>query len=262
MNWHKAKTILICFLIVTNLFLLFNIIFNGKSDNYISNDILTYTAEILNNNGIKISTDLIPSQHITVSQFEADNIIADYDTFAKGILGESPEKKSENTYKSDIGVLEFSGDGFCFTSSAPLYSGELNENDALSLLKNLSVELNDYEFEKNESGVIFKNKANKLDIFNSEICIENIGTQTHIAGIWFNKYGDNFPNSPQIKPVTTVLIDFLSSPEKPQTAEITALTFGYITYESDIYHKSIVPIPVWKIEFADRAVYIDARANN
>ena len=94
MNWYKAKTILIVFLVITNAFLLFNIIFNVKDGTYISDKTISETAAILHNNGIDIDESIIPHKNVNAGQFEADNIIEGYQSFAEKLLGENPEKIS------------------------------------------------------------------------------------------------------------------------------------------------------------------------
>lgn len=263
MNWHRAKTILICFFLFINAFLLYFNVSKSRYDSKINEQIIGYTTDILKGNGISIDPEIIPKKRLFTPQFEADNIITDYAEFAKSVLGKDAAKISDTEYSSAKGNLEFSGDSFNFTSSAPLFSGSLKRADAVSLLDGLGIKIGDFDYEKNGNSVILSNKANDFNIFNSEIVIENTDTATKISGIWFSKLGDNFPQNAELNDITSVLIDLLSSSQKPQgETSITTLKLGYIIYEPEKYHKTLVPIPVWCIEHTGGTVYMDARANS
>ncbi len=261
MNWPRAKTILICFFLFTNLLLLYFNIAGSITDSRLDDEIVGYSVEILQKNGITIDPGLIPEKKAQLPQFEADNIIVSYDEFAKQLLGEQVTTISEAAYSSEKGTLEFSGDNFTFTSTAPLLSVDAKKNDAINLLAGLGINLGEYDYVQTAGKIVFSNKANNLPLFNSDITIEINAENTTISGVWFYKYAENLPEGAMLKDVTTALIDLLSSPEKPQgTAKIISITPGYMMYESESYHKTLVPIPAWRIEFPDRAVYMDARA--
>ncbi len=263
MNWHKAKTILIWFLVLINALLLYFNFSQNSYNNKIDDEIIAYTADILEGNGISINPEVVPKKKITPPQFEADNIITDYESFAKSVLGDDAKALSETVYSASKGKIEFSGDKFTYTSPAPLLSAEADKAEVLSLLAEFGINITEFEYEKSGNGIKLFNRANGLEIFNSEITLENTDGGTVISGVWFLKLADNLPSATELKDVTSVLIDLLSSPSKPQSeTEITALTLGYIIYEPESYHKTLVPIPVWQIEHTNGTIYLDARANN
>lgn len=264
MNWYRAKTILIVFFVLTNIFLLYNIIFTGRNDTYIKDEIILYTTDILKKNGIEINTD-IPKKKKTVRQFNANNIVTDYDEFAKTLLGEEYQKTSENAYVSGIGELTFAGDRFSFKPNGyKIEKTYKNKADmAKECLKAFKINISDYTAEETEEGVLFKKEIDNMEVFNSEITVKfSKDALSEISGVWFEKSSD-ISAMAEMKPITSVLIDILSSPEKPsENSKITGLTLGYMVYDTESYHKSLMPMPVWKINFdGNNFIYMDARGN-
>lgn len=259
MNWYRAKTILIVFLAIINVFLLYNIIFNNGSFFYINKDIVANTAEVLKNNGITINPDIIPRKVLSAKQFEADNIITGYDEFAKKALGEDVKKISDNSYEGKRGSIEFSGDRFTLVTELTA-DNLFEEKNARAFLKSFGIDISDYKYENG----VFKKSVDKLDLFNTEISIkQQKDGKIQISGVWFEQAENTVSEETELKPITSVLVDFISSPQRPEgNPEISNLTLGYIVYDTELYHKSMVPIPVWKIEFSTgNYVYMDARSN-
>lgn len=257
MNWYKAKTVLIVFFVITNTFLLFNVISNGRNDTRIAEEVLEYTAEVLANNGIKIDKERIPKKKRRARQVETDNIITGYDEFALMVLGEDYKKLSETEYESAGGTLSFSGDYFCYNGKSEYPAGE--EGD-VKLLRDMGLEISGFEY---DAGV-FSKKINRLSVFNSQITVEHLeDSAVRVSGVWFEENESKLSDAGTVKPITSVLIDFISSPERSgENVEITDLEWGYMVYETEIYHKSIVPVPVWKIEMSDgKNVYMEAQNN-
>lgn len=264
MNWYRAKTILIVFFVITNIFLLYNIIFTGRGDTYIKDEIILYTADILKKNGIEMGTD-IPKKKKSIRQFNANNIVTDYGEFAKSVLGESFTQTGENEYKSDVGELSFSGDRFLLKlNSYKIGKPSKNKTDtAKNCLKAFKIDISDYVAEETDDGACFKQEIDGMQVFNSELWVKFSGDKLgEISGVWFEKSSD-IADASEMKPITSVLIDILSSPECPkENTKITDLTLGYMVYDTESYHKSIMPMPVWKISFGkDDFIYMDARGN-
>lgn len=259
MNWNKAKTILIVFFTIVNLFLLYTIISRNINDYYISEETISNAIAVLNNNGITIDKSIIPQKNITVDQYEADNIVDDYDGFAKRILGDDYIKYSDTVYESTRGKIEYFGDKFTFTGD---YNGNTSKNEAneLSVLNSLGIKISDYEYSEG----VFRKNINNINVFDCELSVCFYDGKLTISGIWFEKNREPISENTELKPITTVLIDLLSSEEKPEgAAEITDLELGYMVYEEQTYHKSIVLIPSWKIKFSNETyAYLDARANS
>ena len=60
MNWSRAKTILIILFLCTNIFLLTTIILSSGRNSNVTEDIVASTVQILKENGVEISPDIIP----------------------------------------------------------------------------------------------------------------------------------------------------------------------------------------------------------
>lgn len=258
MNWNKAKTILIIFFLLVNTFLFFNLITENSNENYVKDETVADTIKVLENNGISIESKLISRKNHSVDTFETDNIIKDYDEFAKKILGEDCEKISDNIYSGKQGSVEYFGDKFVITVS-PEKNIILNEESCVSLLNTLGIFVKDYEYKDG----IFKKKVNNLEVFSSEIIFEKSSDGiVKISGIWFENNSEGSYSHTKLKPITSVLVDFISAEGRPDgNVEISDLNLGYMVYETKVYHKSIVPIPVWELELSDKKViYMDARS--
>lgn len=260
MNWYRAKTILIVFFMITNLFLFYNITFGTQDENYINDDVVLYTTKVLENNEITIDSGIIPRKKVSAVQFEADNIITGYEEFSKKVLGDLCVKISENSYMSELGRLDFLGDKFILSVENYPQVDLKTEKSAIAVLENFNIKISDYKYDNQK----FMKKNNKLEVFdaNIEIVQEENGKLT-ISGVWFEKNSKEISGGREMKPITSVLIDFISEPQRPQgNVQIEKVEWGYMVYETDTYHKSIVPVPVWKFEFEDGSyLCIDARAN-
>lgn len=259
MNWGKAKTILIVFFVIIDMFLLVNIISNKREAVIIKGDTVENTVAALAKNGIRLSKNIIPGTNTEAKQFEADNIIADYDEFAKKTLGESAVKIAEGSYESERGTLTLSGDSFCIAGdTAEEYPK--SESEARTLLRNWGIEPGEAKY---KDGTFVK-CVYGLEVFNSQISIKKTEDgRLGISGVWFEKNSNQLSSAGSMKPITSVLIDFISSPERPEgEVEIIGLEWGYMVYETDSFHRSIVPVPVWRIELSGgESVYMDARNN-
>ena len=261
MNWSKAKTILILFFLIVDSFLLYQIVVTNRDKNYVSDDIINNTITILKNNNINIEYDVIPNKKGTEKLFESDNIISDYETFAKLFLGEDITKLSDTAYTAPSGKIEFWGDKFRFTSSSILFDEKPGKKDIIAFFKGKGIILTGCEFYEDDIASYLKKTENKLEVFNSFIKVENTD-KTVISGLWFERKNDGFSSSSELKSSTSALIDFISSADRGNgEITITNIQKGYNIYEPKTFHKSILPVPVWKIDHTTSSAYIDARKN-
>jgi len=257
MNWSKAKTILIVFFTIVNLFLLATIMSRNIKNYFIGKETIANTIEVLKSNGIKVNKDIIPDGDISVQQFEVHNIIDDYEGFARKLLGEECIKQSEGLYTSPKGRVEFWGDKFRYTTR---YSGDtsINEDNMISVLNKFGINISDYRY---SNGAFVKN-INGLDVYDCSLKISfEEDDLLVISGVWFEGKEKAIQGESELKPITSVLIDILSSHQKPvEEVEVTNIKLGYMVYETEIYHKSVVLIPAWKMSFSnDEYVCLDAR---
>ena len=126
MNWSKAKTVLIFFFIIINVFLFYTILGRSLNNYYISKETVNNTVEILKNNGITVDKDIIPRRIQSASQFEADNIIVSYEEFAKQMLGDNYLKISDAEFKGEDNSISFYGDKFIMKQKFPFFNKNLS----------------------------------------------------------------------------------------------------------------------------------------
>ena len=270
MNWGRVKTVLIILFLATDLFLLGIYMTSKHSSSTIPAQVIEDTVTVLANNNITISPDIIPRKSQSAPYAEAENVISDYETFAKNLLG-SDIKKTDFGFESDMGKVTFYGDRFNYTSTADHFSfGNANAiSDSNTLEELVTTNLKRYGFDlssatistkKQEDSFIvtIENAANSLPIFNSQVVatISKNG-ESSLSGIWFNKT-ESSGNDAELKKVTSALIDFI--PELPDGSEIVKLEIGYNIFDKESFHKSATLIPVWNITCKDESTYLlDAR---
>lgn len=266
MNWSKAKDILIVLFLLTGLFLLFMLIKSTNSP-AVSSEVIESTITVLNNNGISIDKSVIPQKYASLPYKEADNVISSYDDFAKKLLGESYVKGENNTYLTDVGVLEFSNNYFSYKYTGAVIDVLLDKNIAQKkldgFLQSLGFQTEDTKFtvSKNEAvyNITCENYSDNVLVRNSLVMAEIMGdTVTSLRGTWFN-LTDAKGDENEIKAVSTSLIDLiLLSVKTPAT--ITKIDLVYDLPIENSYHKSAVLVPSWFITTEDGMSYcIDAR---
>lgn len=268
MNWSRAKTILIILFLCTDLFLLGMYFTSRYSSSRISPRIIEDTVTVLKNNNITINPEIIPDKIQTVPYAEATNVISDYESFAKSVLGDNITQIKFG-YENNTGKITFNGDSFEYTKNVGFGLDTAYVNDEQGAKDVASAELSRLGFDlssasvnasKTENGfsVYFKNSVNSLPIFVSEVTA-NLSDKgiTSISGIWFNKASGKGEDT-ELKKVTSALIDFV--PQLPNGGEIVSLEKGYTIFDKASYHKSATLIPVWHISCKDGKTYIlDAR---
>lgn len=270
MNWGRVKTVLIILFLATDLFLLGIYMTSKHSSSTISTQVIEDTITVLANNNITISPDIIPRKCQSAPYAEAENVISDYETFAKNLLG-SDIQKTDFGFESDIGKVSFYGDRFNFERNSEMLLladtiGIENEQKAKEIatesLNLIGFDLSNAtaSISKEDSSytIIFANTSNSLPIFNSRVTVtlSQNGVMS-VSGIWFNQT-ENSGEDMELKKVTSALIDFI--PELPDGGEIVKLETGYNIFDKESFHKSATLIPVWHITCKDGRTYIlDAR---
>lgn len=268
MNWSGAKSILIVFFLIINI--IFFVIL-AETDHSIYNvdpEIMKSTVELLNKSQITVNEDIIPKKNPKIKYAEGYNVITDKLLFAKNMLGENALEK-DGMYISDIGELSISGDSFnavyynkdYFNISG--YSGinkkvrrifEILEfNDIGEIISDKDGEKYNIEVKNIVDGKYFFDSV--LKIVMTEDRVESI------SGEWFSADCGIMSGSEDIKSVTGALVDFMRE-NKGEAMEITGIDIGYYKGGSEVYHRSAVLIPVWRITLSDGNLqYIDARVS-
>ncbi len=268
MNWSRVKTVLIILFLCTDIFLLATYLTSRYASSTISPEVIESTVEVLKNNDITVDPAIIPHKIPSVLYAEAENVISDYETFARKILGDE-FSAVDFGYESVVGKLTFFGDRFNFVRNPmptldliPVTDEKMAKDVTVSSLQQLGFDLENAEIttKKSDNGytVTLENYANSLPILNSQVLVElSKSGITSISGIWFNE-SNSQNGSNNIKSITSALIDFIPDAKTP--AEITEIELGYNIFDKASYHKSATLIPVWKVTTKDADTYLlDAR---
>lgn len=270
MNWSRVKTVLIILFLCTDIFLL-SVYFTSKyTPPVISQEIIGSTVDVLANNNISINPSIIPRKMPGIPHAEAENVISDYETFAKSIL-DGEISQIEYGFENHKGKITFYGDRFNFISSLGInpLAETLNitdekkaEESAVSELKQLGFNLDSakiYVSKTNDTyTVVLKNYVNALPMFNSQIIVTLSRTSVlSISGTWFNQIKTSGSDN-TLKNITAALIDFI--PKATGPTEITDINYGYSLFDTTLFHKSATLIPSWELTAKDGTTYIlDAR---
>jgi len=267
MNWSRVKTILIVLFLCTDIFLL-GIYFTSKhTSSEISGDVIDSIVKILANNDIKVKASSIPRKMPSVPNAEAQNVMPDYETFAKTVLGDDLSA-IDFGYASGRGKITFYGDRFNFIANPETYAvsdrsiaDEVNAKEIVtSTLKPLGFDLGSAKISVTETAdgghsVELRNYAKSLPMFNSKVVVTLSNTEiTSISGIWFNEVKTSDKNESTIKNVTSALIDFI--PMVSEATEITAIKHGYGIFDTSSFHKTVKLIPVWEVTAKDGSSYL------
>lgn len=270
MNWSRVKTVLIILFLCTDIFLLATYFTSKYSSSKISEEIIQSTVSVLANNDITIEPQIIPDKMPRVQYIEAENVISDYEAFAKLILGDSISP-IDFGYESNRGRLTFYGDRFNFTANTDIYAladvvavpdEKTAKEVSVSYLDELGFDLKntDVSVTKTESGfsLVFSNNASNLPVFNSQVTVViHNHIISSVSGIWFNETSSS-GTAGDLKSITTALIDFI--PDMAPGTKITGISFGYSILDFTVYHKTSALIPVWCItDSTGNVYYLDAR---
>jgi regulatory protein YycI of two-component signal transduction system YycFG len=266
-NWSGVKSILIIFFLITNSILLGILIESDNALYNIDSKILKSTIEILNKAQITIDENIVPHKNPKMSYAEAYNIIDDDESFAKSVIGEDAEYDGEK-YISAAGSVEINGDEFLINYTDKEYFAQYSDNDKRikAILKKIGFDdIGKYEIKSNISDgkniISIISKLESKYLFDSKIELVMIDNYVEsIRGVCFIQDTSVLSEVIETKSVTGVLIDFMNQYKANAPIEITGLNIGYYKGESEVYHKSVVLIPVWCIETSDgNKYYMDTR---
>ena len=272
MDWYRAKTILIAFLVMTNLVLLYYLVSDGlkseNSDALVSDSVV----ELLAQKNITVDKNLIKDT-VAVDSMDAkslDNCIKDYEEFAKGLLGTEVLKTDSNKFANNVATIQYSGDYFEVnkSTSAPVYNKEINRTNVINVtkeyLKSAGIELSGAKErmieENGEFSVIFEKQVDDFCVFDTiiEVKLSKYGIE-NLKGIWYNTK-NTAQTRHDIKGISSALIEYMNKNNHGQNITIKDAKLGYSTLEYNVYHENVVLTPVWRITDTNGvSVNIDAR---
>lgn len=277
MDWSKAKTWLIILFLCVNVFLIVYLVNMNLNASFIDNETIQNTIEVLNRNDVSIDASLIPARIPSIGTLEVTNALEDPEELARLLMGNGYSVSSSGRiYTKDEKRLAFAGDMIYYFNDAPAERLEgLTQQEAEQTAKD---RLSGYGFDmsrakasttRQEDGsytVRLEQTVDSVTLFDSYFQVQ-IGEDgiREFEGSWFIPSGksDFFErDATMVKLVTSVLIDFLSDPERPTDRALTIvdIALGYTTGAKDTFHKEVTAMPVWRITTDDGAAYLyDAR---
>lgn len=271
MNWSKAKTILILFLLCTNIFLLSIIINSYHKRTKVPEEVINSTVALLNGRNIKIDSSLIPAVINDEKIFSVENVISDYESFARLAL-KNDITPTDNGFSSDNASIKYKGDRFYISFTEGIDTpDELKSpaDKAKAYLKGIGIEPKNAEITVTNDAngvftVAFTQVIDNKPFFDCKVSVELDKTKIMaVYGCWFTKDEDSGTPS-TLESVPGLLVKF--SAQNPDLADGTILKLksGYAVdeNESGIFHKQTMIIPVLEITMSDEnKYYIDARSN-
>lgn len=258
MNWSKAKTIMILFLLCTNLFLLSTLINAEYRQKRVAPEIIDAAAVLLENRGIRIDKKIIPSAIGTEKLFTVENVISDYESFTSTV----------NTHTDNSAEISFCGDMFDIKADGIETDRRLKSpaDKARAFLSSLGIDASKASIEvDNNSDGIFTVRFTKIiadkPFFDCSISVELLGTKIiSVRGKWYNKLDTVSASNSALKSVPGLLVEFSASNPELHGSEITSLRLGYAISEENVFHKQATIIPVYEIATDNGGKYfIDAR---
>ncbi len=274
MNWYKAKTILIVFLVIVNAALLTYICIDSFNSRKIENKVVDTVISLLNNNNIDVDKTTVAAaeKYTKIKKAFAVNTISDYTSFSKLILGENTTATEQNKFTSPNGTIVFTGDYFDANASDGKILKEfiVNTQNIKAVAKeyltaigiNADIEESTVSEENGKFIVNTQEYINGYPVFGAYITLilNNKGILS-VQGTWYD-FREKSTSDSELKDVTGVLIDYKNQRSDASPCKITKIELGYSTLESDVFHESIVLTPVWKItNDSNQIIYIDAREN-
>ena len=271
MNWSKAKTILILFLLFTNIFLLSLIINAYYKRTRVPEEVISSAVTLLNSRSIKVAPALIPSVIDDAKIFTVENVVDDYESFAKLVLQDEIEP-TDNGYLGKNASIRYKGDRFyiCYTEGIDTPDELKSPADkAREYLKSIGIDPKNSEITvTNDSNglftVSFTQIIDKKPFFDCNISVElDRAKIMAVYGNWFIK-DDESGSQSTLESVPGLLVKFSAQNPNLSDAEIIKLKSGYAVdeTESSIFHKQTMIIPVLEITMSDKSkYYIDARSN-
>lgn len=143
MNWNKIKTIIIIFLLIINIFFIYNMYIQNRNIYYISDNVIKSACKILAADNIIIDENTIPNKKLSTNVLESVYDSDYYDNLVAKISGTESYSKRIINNGIEFNIAK-NNDIYVFSDSGMLYmkyiSGEFNSNDAD--IKNTFTEMN------------------------------------------------------------------------------------------------------------------------
>ncbi len=273
MDWNKAKTILIMFFLVINLALIFYITVDNRQAKKSEESVYSTVISLLDEKDIHIDKSLIlKSNKGALKNIYVKNVISDYESFAKKILGDYLVPLNENEYENDTGIIFFSGDCFSVKSKEGKYikQAELNKDNITDIITEY---LTDIGFEAANAKIIssvselgftvyYYPIIDSSEVFKTQLTISATDKGIlQISGNWYNLHNKNTA-AQNLKPIAGALIEYMNNHSSDGKINISDISLGYMSPDTGSYHEKVLLTPVWRITGDNgETAYVDAREN-
>ena len=267
MNFGRAKTILIYFFIVVNIFLIYNILSMSENRVTVSEETLNDTVKILSSNGIELKEGIVLSGYENMPSLELSNPIAKEEKFASLLCGEN--KKESISYKGEKGILTIYDDIFLFEITQNYRGKEIKSampsaktsKTVLKFLSSLGIDTTYFVWSgtldkgKGVYEVSFVQKYMSNEFFNSKIVCEVKKDGVYsVKGKYFN-----IDSASSLKKIKSPLEIFLSfSGEyggKDKSIIINDITTGYYTEQNSNEFSVLPGLPCYKLTLRNGNIY-------
>ncbi len=257
MDWRRFKSIIILVLLLIVLFLGFYLVRIRLSDGKVQSKTQANVISILNKSNIKLSEETFPKRKKTYSACYVTRALEEDKAFFEKLAGEG------GSYKVEDEVFEFSR--IADEKTELSYDGVINI--CRTFMKDCGIYEDIYKEEKVEinegsvkaSFILTYDECNFFDSYIDFVVTEK--GISRITGKNIIKAEENLSSyEDELLPVESIIISLPNDKKTEKEVTVENISFGYYLGKSAGVYKSVLALPVWKVEFDDNApIYYDAR---
>lgn len=270
MYWYKVKTLLIWLFAAINIFLIIFIV-NGKvQQNIYEKSEITSLIKVLENNGIKVSRELLTGSGKEVRMATVENLTPAGDELAKKLLGEgytafSAEGQGQG-YMLGNKVLTEEGGKFTYRDYDLVSDKEQKKDNVEAVriaLGKYGIDLSNAVAEVMGDKFVFTYYFDGLPLFENTFFVKMAGEKIAEMGgyiLSFKESGDEEIKTSSPKDAAALFLRDINREEGGQ--EIVSVSLGYsaLLADSSVHFKNTETIPTYKITTnKNKVYYYDAR---
>ena len=267
MNFGRAKTILIYFFIVVNIFLIYNVLNLSGNSVMVSDETLKDTINILSSNGIELKEGIVLNGYENMPSLELSNPLSNEKEFAQRLIGSN--KKNSISYYGEKGILTVYEDIFLFEIKEGFRSNGFKTalpssktaKAVIRYLNSLGIDTTYFKWAgtlDKGNGVFevsFIQRYMSNEFFNSKLVCEITKNGVNsIKGKFFSI--DSVSSLKQIKSPLEILISFSGKYGRTEkNIVINNITTGYYTEQNSNEFSSLPALPCYKLSLKNGNVY-------
>lgn len=248
MNFTRAKSYLIVFFILVNLFLAYNL-YKISNSGEITKETVNNTVSILKNKGIKFDPSVIKEKNTVMFNLNLSNPLSDIEKFSENLKGEVSIGEDGFVYYPD----------FDFEVKTKLISSKTSDKIVSSLKDmGLSVKYLDWigtiQMGNNNYRASYIQSYDRHSIYNTYIQVFfNDKKITKVMGIYYD-LNSFTPTEKELKSPYEILIKF-SSDTDLKNISIKSIENGYFTQDFNKEYKELSALPCYKITINNSEMY-------